>query len=94
GPKNHLKRVPRFLQGFVESNPSPSEASYRRCRGIFEHPVKEGLEKGREEGIEEGLEKGLLSVAHAALERGLPIEEIMALTGLPREKIQSLTAGE
>jgi predicted transposase/invertase (TIGR01784 family) len=49
-----------------------------------------GLEEGHEKGLEEGLEKGLLSVAQAALKRNLPIEEIMALTGLSREKIQSL----
>jgi predicted transposase/invertase (TIGR01784 family) len=39
---------------------------------------------------ERGLEEGLLSVARAALKRNLPIEEIMALTGLSREKIQEL----
>jgi len=31
----------------------------------------------------------LLSIAKAALKRNLPIEEIMAPTGLSREKIQS-----
>jgi predicted transposase YdaD len=45
------------------------------------------------EGLERGLEKGLLSVARAALDRGLPIEEIMALTGLPREKILNCRLG-
>ena len=54
-----------------------------------EEGIEEGLEKGLEKGLEEGLEKGLLSVAKTALKRNLPIEEIMALTGLSREKIQS-----
>jgi len=48
------------------------------------------MQAARERGLEEGLEKGLLSVAHAALKKNLPIEEIMALTGLSREKIQAL----
>jgi predicted transposase/invertase (TIGR01784 family) len=64
-----------------------------REKGL-EEGRKEGREKGHEEGLEKGLEKGLeeglLSVAQAALKRNLPIEEIMALTGLSKEKIQSL----
>jgi predicted transposase/invertase (TIGR01784 family) len=59
-------------------------------QAIREDGIKKGLEKGREEGIEKGIEKGLLSVATAALKKNLPIEDIMALTGLSREKIQSL----
>ncbi|MDR2209074.1 MAG: hypothetical protein LBE22_08910, partial [Azoarcus sp.] len=59
-----------------------------------EHGIKKGREEGREEGLQKGLEKGreegLLSVATAALKKNLPIEDIMALTGLSREKIQSL----
>jgi predicted transposase/invertase (TIGR01784 family) len=47
-------------------------------------------EKGLKEGLEKGLEEGLLSVAHAALKRNLPVEEIMALTGLSREKISNI----
>jgi predicted transposase/invertase (TIGR01784 family) len=51
------------------------------------HAAEErGLKRGREEGIE----KGLLSVALAALKKNLPIEEIVALTGLSREKIQEI----
>jgi predicted transposase/invertase (TIGR01784 family) len=50
-----------------------------------------GLKRGLEEGLEKGLEEGLLSVAQAALKRNLPIEEVMALTGFSKEKIQSLT---
>ncbi len=62
-----------------------------RMQAAREKGLKEGLEKGLERGLERGLEEGLLSVARAALKRNLPIEEIMALTGLSREKIQSLS---
>jgi predicted transposase/invertase (TIGR01784 family) len=48
------------------------------------------MQAAEERGLKRGLEEGILSVAHAALERNLPIEEIMALTGLSREKILSL----
>ncbi|MDR2207447.1 MAG: hypothetical protein LBE22_00510, partial [Azoarcus sp.] len=63
-----------------------------------EEGLQKGLEKGREEGLEKGLEKGreegLLSVATAALKKNLPIEDIMALTGLSRETILSLPREE
>jgi predicted transposase/invertase (TIGR01784 family) len=67
-------------------------------QAIREHGIKKGREEGRKEGLQKGLEKGreegreegLLSVATAALKKNLPIEDIMALTGLSREKIQSL----
>jgi predicted transposase/invertase (TIGR01784 family) len=62
-----------------------------RIRAARNKGLEEGREEGHEEGLEKGLEKGLLSVAQAALKRNLPIEEIMALTGLSREKIQSLS---
>jgi len=62
-----------------------------RMQAAREKGLEEGLEKGLEKGLERGLEEGLLSVAQAALKRNLPIEEIMALTGLSREKIQSLS---
>ncbi|MCL2162039.1 MAG: Rpn family recombination-promoting nuclease/putative transposase [Betaproteobacteria bacterium] len=48
------------------------------------------MQAAEEKGLEKGREEGLLAVAHAALRRNLPVEEIMALTGLSREKIQSL----
>ena len=60
----------------------------------FEKGREAGLEAGLEEGLEKGREKGLeealLSVAQIALKKNMPIEEIMALTGLSREKILSL----
>ena len=49
------------------------------------------MQAAEERGLKEGIEKGLLSVAHAALKKNMPVEDIMALTGLSREKIQSLT---
>jgi len=48
------------------------------------------MQAARERGRGEGREEGLLSVAHAALKKNMPIVEIMALTGFSREKILSL----
>jgi len=60
-----------------------------RERG-FERGREAGLEEGREEGREKGLEEALLSVAQVALKKNMPTEEIMALTGFSKEKIQSI----
>jgi len=59
-------------------------------REKWEWDIQAILEKGLEKGLEEGFEKGLLSFAHTALKKNLPIEHIMAMTGFPKEKILSL----
>ena len=53
--------------------------------------LEEGLEKGLEKGRKEGLEEGRLAIARNAIQQNLPVETIVALTGLPRETIQALS---
>ncbi|MDR1062870.1 MAG: Rpn family recombination-promoting nuclease/putative transposase [Azoarcus sp.] len=50
----------------------------------------EGLEQGLERGLEQGREQERLALARNALTMNLPIADIMALTGLSRETIQSM----
>ncbi|MDR2408783.1 MAG: hypothetical protein LBE13_11830, partial [Bacteroidales bacterium] len=45
-----------------------------------------GVEKGRTEGMEEGLRNVALN-AHRA---GIPLPDICALTGLPKDKVQDI----
>src|SRR5665648_5283 len=47
-------------------------------------------EEGREEGREKGREEGRLLTAKAALKKGLGLELIVDITGLPLEEIQKL----
>ena len=62
---------------------------------------EEGLERGLEQGLERGLEQGLKRGRHKALHetarkmlaRGMPVEEVVAVTELPREEVKKL-AGE
>jgi hypothetical protein len=44
----------------------------------------------REQGFNEGLEKGLRNVATNMLKSGMPVPDIMALTGLTADQIESL----
>ena len=60
-----------------------------------EEGLEEGRQKGREEGLEEGLEKGREEerekMAKAMLANGMSKDIIAKCTGLPIEKINSLT---
>jgi hypothetical protein len=48
------------------------------------------LQEGMEKGIQEGMEKGKLETAGNALRKNMAIDDIVDLTGLPREKIEAL----
>ncbi|MDR2032693.1 MAG: Rpn family recombination-promoting nuclease/putative transposase [Azoarcus sp.] len=51
-----------------------------------------GWEKGRMEGRAEGREEERLVVARNLLERGMPVEEIVLITGLSREVVLAIEA--
>jgi hypothetical protein len=56
--------------------------------------VEDGRQQGMRQGWEKGLEKGkkeaCLAIARNLLSRGIPPEDVMALTGISREDIQGL----
>ena len=52
--------------------------------------VEEGLEKGLEKGRQEGLQEARLTLAKRLLERGVPPEEIVEVTELSVETVESL----
>jgi len=55
-----------------------------------EKGLEQGLEKGLEKGREKGREETLMSVARNMLKCGRPVKEIVEVTGLQPETIQSL----
>ena len=57
----------------------------------LEEGLEKGLEKGRKEGFEKGREEERLAIARNAIQQNLPVEVVMALTGLPRETIEALS---
>ncbi|MCL2875661.1 MAG: Rpn family recombination-promoting nuclease/putative transposase [Betaproteobacteria bacterium] len=68
-----------------------------RAKGLTEGLAKgqaEGRAEGRAEGKAEGKAEGWTEASHTiarnALRRNMPAEEVMALTGLSKEEIQSL----
>lgn len=48
------------------------------------------LEKGLEQGLEQGIEKGKLQVAINMLKNGLPMEDVVKFTNLPRSEIEAV----
>ncbi len=52
--------------------------------------IDELREEGRKEGIEQGIEKGHEEVAAKLLLRGMKSDEIVELTRLNREQVDSL----
>jgi predicted transposase/invertase (TIGR01784 family) len=55
-----------------------------------EKGLEEGREEGREQGIEIGQKKERTEMATKCLQRGMPITDISALTGLTEEEIRSI----
>lgn len=55
-----------------------------------EEGLEEGIVKGREEGILEGKKAEKLLLAQKLLEKGIPIPEIVDLTGLTEEEIKNI----
>ena len=52
--------------------------------------IADAKEEGREEGMKEGVKEGKLVTAKAALMKGLDIDFVAEITGLPIEIIQQL----
>ena len=52
--------------------------------------IADGTAKGKAEGKAEGLVEGRLEVAKAMLEIGMPIGQILQLTGLTEKQVKAL----
>lgn len=70
-------RIEGHTEGFIEGH----------LEGHLEG-MKEGREKGRKEGREEGRMEERIEIAKAMLAKGISIEMISELTGLPTEEIK------
>ena len=57
--------------------------NYSAEQYLIKHTLKEGMEKG--------VEKGKLEDAENMLAKGYPVQDIVEITGLPLEKIETLT---
>ncbi len=69
-----------------------AEELYTKTR--IEEGIKKGIEQGLQQGIEKGIQQGIeqnkREMAKAMLADKLPIERIIAYTGLSEDEIKSL----
>jgi len=57
---------------------------------IYQEIKAEGLAEGRAEGLQQGIEEGIRRVAVNLLKTGMPVEEVVKVTGLSVEQVHSL----
>jgi len=65
---------------------------YRDLKNSFDTARDEGRQQGLEEGIKEGIKEGIATVAMKALKKGMELNDIIELTGLTKEQIESLSS--
>ena len=85
----------RMLSSTVEAYERELKETARkegRQEGL-EQGLEQGLERGLEQGLERGRHNALHETARKMLARGMPVEEVVAVTELPREDVEKL-AGE
>jgi predicted transposase/invertase (TIGR01784 family) len=58
----------------------------------FEDGKEKGIEVGIEKGIERGVEKGIILIIQKCLQKNMPVEDIIDLTGFSEEQIIQLTS--
>jgi predicted transposase YdaD len=76
-----------FLSTYTLGN---IEGNIKGRKEGHEEGRKEGREEGKVEGIELGELKKAMEIAIKAKQNNLPVETIIALTGLSKEDIQKL----
>lgn len=66
-----------------------------RESSMYQSILDEGLEKGIQEGIQQGIQQGrqeaISQVAMNLFRSGMPVEQIINVTGLTRERLEELT---
>ena len=67
-----------------------SVKAYRDINNAIVTARKEGMEKGMEEGMEKGKQMEKIEIAKKLLGSGLPVDQVVQITGLSAEAIEKL----
>jgi len=97
---NKTKKIMEERAGFVNSTRQKLQAyedslkTYRDLKGVIDTSHDEGYDEGHENGLKEGVDigfhKGKLDMARLMKQKGYPVTEISALTGLDPADIEKL----
>ena len=87
----HAMGVSEELQSGDRGARTPGEARHMLSSTVdaYERKLKEAA---RKEGLEQGRHAALLETAGKMLARGMAVEEVVAVTELPREEVEKLAA--
>jgi predicted transposase/invertase (TIGR01784 family) len=85
------------IEAYRDVAVSPEFQEIQRMRSKARHDEAQALsharKKGEKAGLQKGLREGKIDVAQNLLKMGLPIDKIMAATGLTQEEIENLQRG-
>lgn len=82
--------IEEILEEIETTFPEGSEVAMTLAEIFREEGKKEGMIEGIERGIEIGARKQKIEVAKRLIRMGLPIEQIMDATDLPRKEVEKL----
>jgi predicted transposase/invertase (TIGR01784 family) len=89
----HAMGVSEVLQSSDHRARTPGEARHMLSSTVdaYERKLKEAARKeGLEQGRDQGRHSALLDTARKMLVRGMPVEEVVAVTELPRAEVERL----
>ncbi|HEY9836319.1 MAG TPA: hypothetical protein V6D27_05430 [Vampirovibrionales bacterium] len=60
-------------------------------QSILDEGLEKGIQQGIQQGLQQGIQQGLEQVALNLFRSGIPVEQIINVTGLTRERLEELT---
>ncbi len=60
-------------------------------QSILDEGLEKGIQQGIQQGLQQGIQQGLEQVALNLFRSGMPVEQIINVTGLTRERLEELT---
>jgi predicted transposase/invertase (TIGR01784 family) len=92
-PLNHpsLQKALHVLE-VMNFRPEEREAyeDHLKWLRIETNTLKKAEERGREQGIQEGIQKGHIEIARKMVENGMPMDQVIQITGLPEHVLKNL----
>ena len=87
--ESELQYYEKLIMNAADAKGVITAAKNEGRREGHQEGLQEGIQKGRQEGLQEGVERGRFEMARKMIERGLPLDEIVQITGLPEDDIKS-----
>lgn len=87
----HLSKVEKKrYESYQKSRIIAASVEHTAIQKGMRKGLKKGLEEGLKQGLAKGLEQGKKDIAKKLKDKGIPVSEIVEMTGLPAEIIRRL----